>query len=51
MVNYEKIGYSSLDEYSDVFLKGLLKSNHTYEFYVDWNKIYENIEKYNNLTN
>lgn len=28
------------------FLKGLLKSNHTYEFYVDWNKIYENIEKY-----
>lgn len=46
MVNYEKIGYSSLDEYSDAFLKGLLKSNHTYEFYVDWNKIYENIEKH-----
>lgn len=46
MVNYEKMGYSSLDEYLDDFLSSLLKSNHTYEYYVNWDKVYENIEKH-----
>lgn len=39
MVNYEKMGYSSLDEYLDDFLSSLLKSNHTYEYYVNWDKV------------
>jgi len=44
MVNYSKIGYSSLDEYSEDFLDTLLESNHTYEFYVNWEKVYANLE-------
>lgn len=44
MVNYSKIGYSSLDEYSEDFLNTLLESNHTYEFYVNWDKVYDNLE-------
>ena len=38
MVNFSKMRYSSLDEYSDEFLDTLLESNHTYEFYVNWDK-------------
>ena len=44
MVNNTKIGYSSLDEYSEDFLNTLLESNHTYEFYVNWDKVYDNLE-------
>ena len=39
MVNYKRIGYSSLDEFSNDFLNTLLESNHTYEFYVNWEKV------------
>lgn len=44
MVNYSKMGYSSLDEYSEDFLNTLLESNHTYEFYVNWDKVYDNLK-------
>ena len=44
MVNYSKIGYSSLYEYSEDLFNPLLESNHTYEFYVNWNKVYDNLE-------
>ena len=44
MVNYKRIGYSSLDEFSNDFLNTLLESNHTYEFYVNWEKVYANLE-------
>ena len=44
MVNYSKLGYSSLDEYSEDFLNTLLESNHVYEFYVNWDKVYKNLE-------
>lgn len=46
MVNYSKIGYSSIDEYSNDFLNTLLESNHTYEFYVNWDKVYANLENH-----
>lgn len=46
MVNYSKIGYSSLNEYSDDFLNTLLESNHTYEFYVNWDKVYDNLKNH-----
>ncbi len=46
MVNYSEMGYSSLDEYSDDFIKTLLESNHTYEFYVNWEKVYTNIKNH-----
>ena len=38
--------YSSLDEYSNDFLNTLLESNHVYEFYVNWDKVYDNLENY-----
>lgn len=44
MVNYSKLGYSSLSDYSEDFLRTLLESNHTYEFYVDWDKVYNNLK-------
>ena len=46
MVNYKRIGYSSLDEFSNDFLNTLLESNHTYEFYVNWEKVYANLENH-----
>lgn len=44
MVNYSQMGYSSLEEYSNDFLNTLLASNHTYEFYVNWEKVYDNLK-------
>lgn len=44
MVNYSKMKYSSLDEFSNDFLNTLLETNHTYEFYVNWEKVYNNLE-------
>lgn len=44
MVNYSKLGYSSLDNYSEDFLNTLLESNHTYDFYVNWDKVYDNLK-------
>ena len=44
MVNYSKMKYSSLDEFSNDFLNTLLETNHTYEFYVNWDKVYNNLE-------
>lgn len=44
MVNYSKMKYSSIDEFSNDFLNTLLETNHTYEFYVNWEKVYNNLE-------
>lgn len=44
MVNYSKLGYSSLSDFSEDFLNTLLESNHTYEFYVNWDKVYDNLK-------
>lgn len=44
MVNYSKMKYSSLEEFSNDFLNTLLETNHTYEFYVNWEKVYNNLE-------
>lgn len=46
MVNYKKLGYNSKNEYSIAFSDSLLLSNHTYEFFVDWKKVFNNLEKY-----
>ena len=44
MVDYSKMKYSSIDEFSNDFLNTLLETNHTYEFYVNWEKVYNNLE-------
>ena len=46
MVNYSKMGYSSIDEYSKDFLNTLLESNYTYEFFVNWDKVYDNLKNH-----
>ena len=46
MVNYSKMGYSSIDEYSEDFLNTLLESNYTYDFFVNWDKVYDNLKKH-----
>lgn len=46
MVNYSKLGYSSLSEYSDDFLNTLLETNHTYDFFVNWEKVYNNLKSH-----
>jgi len=46
VVNYKKLGYNSKNEYAITFLDSLLLSNHTYEFFVDWKKVYNNLENY-----
>lgn len=46
MVDYLKLGYSSLSEYSDDFLESLLETNHTYEFYVNWDNVYNNLKEH-----
>lgn len=46
MVNYSKLGYSSLNEFSNDFLNTLLQSNHTYDFYVNWEKVYDNLKNH-----
>ena len=40
------MGYSSINEYSEDFLNTLLESNHTYEFYVNWDKVYDNLKNH-----
>ncbi|KZX12805.1 type II restriction endonuclease [Methanobrevibacter curvatus] len=45
MVNYKKLGYGNIDEYNLDFLDTLLKTNRTYDFFVDWNKIFDKLEK------
>ncbi len=40
MVLYEQLGYKSIDEYKEDFLDNLLITNHNFDFFVDWEKIY-----------
>lgn len=46
MVNYTSLGYNSIDEYNSDFFGTLLETNHTYEFFVNWGKVFNNLEDY-----
>jgi len=43
---YKNLGYKSLDEVIKDFLDTLVYTNRTYDFFVNWKKVKENIEKY-----
>ncbi len=43
MVKYDVLDFESKEEYIDYFLKTLLETNRSYEFYVDWEKIKRNM--------
>jgi len=44
MVYYEKLGYRTVDEYHLDFLETLLPTNRTYDFFVNWEKVFSNLE-------
>ena len=46
MIKYKKLGFKSLEEYTEHFFVTLLPSNKTYEYLVDWNKVKKAIHKY-----
>uniref|UniRef100_A0A7V4KDN9 Type-2 restriction enzyme n=1 Tax=Fervidobacterium pennivorans TaxID=93466 RepID=A0A7V4KDN9_FERPE len=46
MVRYELLGFKSFSDYFDTFLETLLKTNKTYEYFVDWEKVKNNIRKF-----
>ncbi len=44
MSNYQKLGFNSQEEYNNYFIETLLPTNHNFSFFVDWNKVYRNVE-------
>ena len=46
MIKHDVLGFSSIDKYLEYFVETLLPTNRTYEFYVDWDKIKNNLDKY-----
>ena len=45
-MNYKEFGYKSEETYFKDFYKTLLETNRTPEFFVNWEKVYANLEKY-----
>ena len=43
MVEYEELGFPSFQDYSMGFLDSLMLTNHTYGFFVDWDKVYNKL--------
>lgn len=43
MVNYINLGYGTLNEYNADFYEQLLETNHTYDFFVNWDKVFNNL--------
>ncbi|MDK2913262.1 MAG: type restriction enzyme [Thermococcaceae archaeon] len=39
MVKYNTLGYSTFEDYFEDFMKTLLPTNKTYEYFVDWEKV------------
>lgn len=48
MVLYKNLGFNSFEDYENEFLNSLLVTNHNYDFFVDWDKIYDKLKE--NLT-
>lgn len=45
MVNYKKLGFNTLEKYNKEFLDTLLKTNQTYDFFVDWEKVFNKLKE------
>jgi type II restriction enzyme len=46
MVRYDLMGFASEAEYLNYFFKTLLKTNWTYDYFVEWQKVKENVAQY-----
>lgn len=45
MVKYQNLGFNSEDKYYEHFVNTLLPTNHDFNFFVDWDKVFGNIEE------
>lgn len=48
MVRYRELGFNSFEDYKKEFFDKLLKSNKTYEYFVNWIRVKNNLTKYLN---
>jgi type II restriction enzyme len=46
LVRYELLGFKSEKEFLEYFFNTLLETNWTYEYFVDWNKVKNNVKSY-----
>lgn len=46
MVRYDILGFESESEYFNYFFRTLLQTNWTYDYFVKWKKVKENVRKY-----
>lgn len=46
MVKYDELGYSSLEEYFQDFQQSLLRTTHTYDYFVEWAKVEQNAKEH-----
>ena len=46
MVKYDIMGFKTENEYFDYFFDTLLKTNWTYDYFVAWEKVKQNVRKY-----
>jgi len=46
MVRYHELGFKTFEEYFQTFLNTLLPTNKTYEYFVDWQKVKENVKNF-----
>jgi type II restriction enzyme len=46
MVCYDLMGFTNENEYFDYFFTTLLKTNWTYDYFVQWQKVKDNVAKY-----
>lgn len=46
MVDFETLNYENKIEWSNAFLTSLLETNQTYEYFVNWEKVFLNLDNY-----
>ena len=46
MVKFKELGFKDFDQYTSYFFNTLLPTNKTYEYFVDWNKVKNVLNKY-----
>ena len=48
MVDYKTLGFISYEDYVDYFFDTILTTNHTFDYFVDWDKVFDKV--YENRT-
>lgn len=48
MIRFRELGFHTFEEYAKEFFNSLLNTTKTYEYFVDWQKVKDNVKKYLN---